>query len=126
MIEEQRRNETEEGDFGEILSEEVGRTGSNMTGEETNTTSVSKGIFARMNLDFLFGEGEEMTTEEEGDGQIEEEGIDDGSSCCPSPSNPCEVMSCIQKVFSASKSLLRSAFKVLSAPSNHCEMPRCF
>ena len=85
LIEEQRRNGTEE----------RGGTGVNITGGETNTTGVGKGIFARMNLDFLFGEGDEVTTEKEGEDQIEEEaeeeGIDDGSTCCPAPSNPCEV-----------------------------------
>jgi len=89
---EQRRNETEEGDGDEILAEEGG-TGKNIAGEETNTTAgAGKGVFARMNLDFLFSGRDEVTTE--ADDQIEEakeEGIDDGSTCCPAPSNPCEV-----------------------------------
>ena len=93
VIEEQRRNETEE-----ILAEEAGGTGANITGGETNTTG--KGIFARMNLDFLFGEGDEGTTEKEGDEEIEEEeGIDDGSTCCPAPSNPCEVTLLSKSIF---------------------------
>jgi len=89
---EQRSNGTEEGDEDEIFAEEEG-IGKNITEEETNTTAgADKGIFGRMNLDFLFSGQDEETTE--ADDQIEdqnEEGIDDGSTCCPAPSNPCEV-----------------------------------
>ena len=89
---EQRSNGTEEGDEDEIFAEESG-IGKNITEEETNTTAgADKGIFGRMNLDFLFSGQDEETTE--ADDQIEEqneEGIDDGSTCCPAPSNPCEV-----------------------------------
>ena len=95
-VEEHGRNETEE-----ILAEEGSLTGANITGAETNTTV--KGIFARMNLDFLFGERDELTTEKEGADQIEEEeevedeGVDDGSTCCPALSNPCEVLKLLSK-----------------------------
>ena len=100
VMEEQGRNGTE--DSGEILAEEHGTWQhetweQNVTREETNTTSPAggNGIFGRMNLDFLFGEqGDEVREEgEEAEDQIEEEeGIDDGSTCCPAPSNPCEVI----------------------------------
>ena len=86
VIEEQGRNETEE-----VLAQEGEGPGANITGGETNSTGAGQGIFSRMNLDFLFGGGDEVTSEKEEGDQIEEEGIDDGSTCCPSPSNPCEV-----------------------------------
>ena len=99
MMEEQGRNGTE--DESEILAEGHGTwergTEQNITRGEKNTTSSTggKGIFGRMNLDFLFGEqGDEVRDEgEEAEDQTEEEaGVDDGSTCCPAPSNPCEVI----------------------------------
>ena len=94
MMEEQGRNGTE--DDGEIYGTWERGTEQNITTSEGLDSPVaSKGIFGRMNLDFLFGEGDEVTDEgEETDDQIEaeEEGIDDGSTCCPAPSNPCEVI----------------------------------
>ena len=104
LMEEQGRNGTE--DDGEILAKEHGTWEQNITREGTNTTSPAggKGIFGRMNLDFLFGEqGDEVRAEgEEAEDQIEEEvGIDDGSTCCPAPSNPCEVIFVIFFVFSS-------------------------
>ena len=89
-----------------VGSWEIG-TGENITidesRDETNTTEqglsvAGEGIIARMNLDFLFGERDEVTEggvegdEEDDHDQMEEEGIDDGSTCCPAPLNPCEVM----------------------------------
>merc|ERR1719209_1334805 len=48
-----------------------------------------------MNVDFLFGAQEEVREDaEETELLVEEEGeggIDDGASCCPAPSSPCEV-----------------------------------
>merc|ERR1712192_87299 len=93
---EQGRNGTE--DDGEIYGTWERGTEQNITTEEGLDSGVAgKGIFGRMNLDFLFGEGDEVIEEgEETDDQMEEEaeeeGIDDGSTCCPAPSNPCEVI----------------------------------
>ena len=82
----------------------------NMTSDHTNTTTQEldvlepdEGIVARMNVDFLFEAHEEVREDAEETELLEEEegegGIDDGASCCPAPSSPCEVISQTQKSF---------------------------
>ena len=73
----------------------------NTTAQELNVLEPDEGIVARMNVDFLFGAHEEVREDAEETELLEEEegegGIDDGASCCPAPSSPCEVIS--QKSF---------------------------
>ena len=82
----------------------------NMTSEHANTTAQEldvlepdEEIVARMNVDFLFKAQEEVKEDAGGTELFEEEEgegvIDDGASCCPAPSSPCEVISQTQKSF---------------------------
>ena len=82
----------------------------NMTNDHNNTTAQEldvlepdEGIVARMNVDFLFKAHEEVREDAGGTELFEEEegegGTDDGASCCPAPSSPCEVISQTQKSF---------------------------
>ena len=76
----------------------------NMTIDHTNTTAQEldvlepdEGIVARMNVDFLFGAHGEVREDAEDTELQGEAGTDDGASCCPAPSSPCEVISHTQK-----------------------------
>ena len=85
------------------VEENMTRDHNNTTAQELDVLEPDEGIVARMNVDFLFGGQEEVREDaEETELLVEEEGeggIDDGASCCPAPSSPCEVISLTQRSF---------------------------